>query len=421
MKTSHRHISNHTLVLVRWAAILGQASTLLITAFILEINLPVIAAFGGIGFSIIINLFAMHKHGRGSLTDKQAAFYLGYDIAQLAFLLYLTGGLQNPFSILIIAPVTVGASLLPLRFIAPLTTMALLSIAVLSQFFIPMAWPTDTYHMLPLFIIGQWVALGLSCLFIVLYVWRTAQDAKNMSEALHATQLALLRQQKITSLGAQAAATAHELGSPLSTIAIIAKELEQETGAQHPLADDIALLVSQSNRCRDILHEFSRGKNEAEEKVTPLDPASLLQLIAEPHQIENSAVKIHCRNLTNNHGKPPRLYKSPELSHGLGNLIQNAIQFAHKEVQLNSEWNKDNLSIYIQDDGKGFSSSILTKIGQPYVSTRKNSSKNMGLGVFIAKTLLESTGATLHFDNAPEGGGLITIDWPRKNIEASEK
>src|SRR5215470_9045824 len=239
-----------TLILIRWIAVAGQAAALLIVRAGLGYELPMGWAMAAVAASCIVNIAASLPRGSTWLDDTRAALFLGYDLLQLAVLLYLTGGLHNPFAILILAPVTVSATVLSRR---STTGLALAAVAVLALMHLPLPWADRAFRLQPLFIAGLGLALGLSVLFIAVYVFSVAEEARRMSHALSASQMALDRERQLSALGALAAAAAHELGSPLGTIAVVAREIARDLPGDSPLRADVDLLLSQSQRCRDIL------------------------------------------------------------------------------------------------------------------------------------------------------------------------
>jgi two-component system, sensor histidine kinase RegB len=259
------------------------------------------------------------------------------------------------------------------------------------------------------------MALSLSAIFITAYVWSVAQEARSISDALAASQMALEREQRLSALGALAAAAAHELGTPLGTIHLVAKELASEIPPDSPLAEDIALLQSQSLRCRDILAELSR-KPEAEggEPFDRLTVPALIEAAGAPHRLGHIQFIVETDPIA---GPPvPMIRRSPEIIHGLGNLIQNATQFARSRVTVRARWDLDALTITVTDDGPGFPQSLLNRIGEPYISTRVEGGRadgrpHMGLGIFIAQTLLERTGAVVGFANSRSGGAQVVVRW----------
>ena len=246
-----------------------------------------------------------------------------------------------------------------------------------------------------------------------------------MSDALAATQIALSREQQLSALGGLAAAAAHQLGSPLSTIAVIASELGRDIPADSDMYQDIKLLQSESDRCRDILASLSHSPKNADDNPFAEVPISVIaELAAMPHQQNDISVTIEkyptLRNLDNHKDQAlePNVTRSPELLHGLSTLVQNAIQFARNTVEITISWDAANVSVEIDDDGPGFPLTLLDRLGEPYLSTRSREKDHMGLGIFISKTLLGRTHAQLFFKNRPDGGASVLVKWDRKTIEA---
>ena len=409
-----------TLVATRWIAATGQCAALLIVSEGLGVRLPMTVAMAVVGCSVALNLWLTLRGELGAwYTDRQAAGYLAYDLGQLAVLLFLTGGLANPFAVLFLVPVTVSATILSLGSTLSLAFMAFASVTLLSQFHLPLPWPEPGLTWPSLYMQGTWLALTLGMGFITFFSWRVAEEARTMSDALAATQLALAREQELSSLGALAAAAAHELGTPLGTIALVAKEMRRELSAEDELCDDVDLLVGQSERCREILARLSRdprgtGDTAFERMALP----ALVAAAAEPYRRETIALEVASepdRDLP-----APVVRRSPELLQGLGNLIANAIDFARGRVRLTIAWNRSEVRVEIADDGPGFPTDVLAMLGEPYVTTRRRSG-GLGLGVFISKTLLERTGASVRFANRRRGrGALVVITWPRDAIAVSE-
>lgn len=413
---SDGRVTLRTLILIRWIAVTGQLTTVLAVHYGLGLELPIGPVLAAIGASVLLNLAALaQRKARPRLADRDASLYLGYDILQLSLLLYLTGGLQNPFAVLILAPLTVAAAILPRNSVIGLATLALVCLTLLALWRFPLPWPSGDLVLPPLFSIGVWLALSLSAIFITAYVWNVAQEARRITDALAASQMALAREQKLSALGALAAAAAHELGTPLGTISLVAKELAREIPPDDPLAEDIALLQSQAVRCRDILAELSR-KPEAEggEPYDRLTLRALLEAAATPHALPHISLVIEERAadagaaVAGDAPAAPMIRRSPEIIHGLGNIVQNAMQFARREVRLRAEWSATALTVTVIDDGPGFPPGLLSRIGEPYISSR---SEGMGLGIFIAQTLLERTGAHVRFANHRSGGAQVAVRW----------
>lgn len=419
--TGFGRISLRTLVPIRWVAIAGQALTILIVHYGLGYRLPLIPALAVVAGSVLLNVvLILVRQAAARLGERDAALCLGYDILQLAVLLYLTGGLHNPFSTLILAPVTVAATILSRRPVIALSILAVASTTVLALWHMPLPWRTEPLVFPPELVFGIWMALVLATVFIGGYTWSVAQEARRLRDAVAATQLALAREQRISAVGALAAAAAHELGSPLATIAVVAKELAHDLPEDSPHAEDVALLLSQSERCRRILAELARQpEHDGGSPYTRLPISALVETAGAQHQHEG--VKLIFATAGQPGPEEPLVRRSPEIMHGLNNLIQNAVQFARREVSVTTFWDKAAVTVEIADDGPGFPLHLLGRLGEPYISTRAGAADHMGLGIFIAQSLLERSGARLVFDNLPEGGAHVAIYWNRANLEMVEK
>ena len=413
-----------TLIVIRWVAIIGQALALLVVNFGFGYPVPLLAALATVAVSAVINFWAaIGRRSPERLGDRAAAVYLAYDLLQLGVLLYLTGGLHNPFAVLVLAPVIISATVLSRVSTMALSALALVIVIVLALFHLPLPWADQSFALAPLFIFGLASALGLSVVFIAGYVFSVAEEARRMSGALAASYLALDREQRVSALGALAAAAAHRLGSPLGTIAVIAKELARDLPADSPHWADVDLLLSESERCRTILTELST-RPEAGEPLQRMPLAALVETAAAPYRVERVRLIIDAGPEADAARNPaPRAPHSPELVHGLGNLLQNAIEFARSEVRVTVRWSDRRISLEIRDDGPGFAPGLLDHLGEPYLSGgeeqgRIGTGEPMGLGVFIAQTLLGRTGAQLSFGNGQDGGAEVTIAWNRSALES---
>ena len=427
--TSLGRVRLRTLVYIRWIAVLGQIFTLLIVHFGLGFKLPLVPALIVIGASIGLNVFLVSTQPlRQFLPDRAAAIFLAYDVVQLSALLYLSGGLQNPFAVLLLAPVTVSATVLSRDNTIGLGVLALACVSVLAFLHEPLPWKDGSLALDDLHIMGIWQAIALATVFIAAYVGSVAGEARELNEALTATQMALSREQQLAEVGALTAAAAHELGSPLATITVIAHEMAQDVDPDTPLGEDVTLLVEQTTRCRHILAELGRKHDtSAGEAYTHLPISTMVSEAARPHNargiklIDDAAPAPEARG-----GEEPEVRRTPEFMHGVGTLIQNAIQFARNEVILRTRWSEEHVVVEIMDDGPGFSPHLLDRLGEPYVSTRaegKGEGEHMGLGIFIAQNLLNRTGAVLAFENQDwwdwwGAGAIVRITWPRSALES---
>jgi two-component system sensor histidine kinase RegB len=410
-----------TLNLIRWIAIAGQLAAIAIVHLGLGYPMPLGPVLLAVGASVAVNLWAtIGRRPAERLGDRAAAIYLGYDLIQLAALLYLTGGLNNPFAILILAPVTVSATILSRFSTIALSSLAVAVVVFLAFWHMPLPWPGRDFELNPVIVVGLALALALSALFIAGYIFSVAEEARRMSDALGAAYLALERERRVSSLGALAAAVAHRLGSPLGTIAVVAKELTRDTTKDSSYRDDLNLLLSESERCRAIMAELSTRPDEHQ----PFDRLTLPALVehaAAPFRVGRARLIVE-QLTASGEGQPPMVRPRPELVHGLGNLLQNALEFARQQVSVLVEWNARTARLRIRDDGPGFSAAVLGQLGEPYMSGgvqgRDIAGEPMGLGVFIAQTLLAQTGAKLQFSNHASGGAEVLVEWPRDVLEA---
>jgi two-component system sensor histidine kinase RegB len=419
-------VSLRMLIMIRWVAVVGQLATILFVHYILGFTLPVKSALGVVGTSAALNILASWpRRSSARLRDREAALYLGYDILQLGMLLFLSGGLENPFAILMLAPVMVSATILSRRSVIWLSTLTVLAISTLAVFHLPLPWLDVPPPPSSLYVLGVWVALVSSTSFIAGYTWSIAQEARRMRDAFTATQLALAREQRVSAVGGIAAAAAHQLGSPLATIAVVAKELVRELPPDSPYAEDALLLLSQSERCRTILADLARQRDgeSGGSPFTRLPFSALVEAAGEPHGAQGIEINYATAAGRDAEGQPveePLVARSPEIVHGLGNLIQNAAQFARHDVDVTTTWSEDTVAVDIVDDGPGFPQQVLGRIGEPYISGRGGEAQHMGLGIFIAQSLLERTGARLSFANLPDGGAQVVIEWKRAQLEGME-
>ena len=405
-----------TLALIRWIAVVGQLVTLLTVHFGMGYPLPFGPAMAVIVASALFNIWSWSRStARTRLSNREATFSLAFDILQLSLLLYLVGGLQNPFSLLILAPVTIAATILSLASTVALGILSAVCITVLGIWHLPLPWAGTGFDMPTFYTLGVWVAIVLSIALLAAYNWSIAEEGRLMSDALSATQTELAREQRVSALGMLAALTAHRLGSPLATIAVAAKEISRDVGPGSPFAEDAALILSESQRCREILAGLSGDRDDAS-PFTKIPLTALVETAAAAQMQQHVAIRIRT-DATPPDSALPLVFHSSEVVHGLSSLIENAVQFARTTVTITVSWNPEDITIEIRDDGPGFSPHILPRLGEPYVSSRKSAGGHMGLGVFIAQTLLERTGATLAFANRRRGAA-VTVRWPRQVLES---
>lgn len=419
-----RPVRLETLVRLRWLALAGQLASVLAVAGLLRYPLPFLPCLGLIGLSALINTGLQLRFGSGHrVTDRVALAQLAFDCIQLGGLLWLTGGLTNPFSILLLAPVSVSATTLDQKTTAILSALAIGIASLLTISHMPLPWEPGAPILFPsLYIAGIWLSLLLGVIFISAYTNRVAHEARQLTNALSATELALSRQQQLRALDGLAAAAAHELGTPLSTIALAAREMRSEA-EESALTEDIDLILDQVVRCRAILGKLRNLEREADEPFADLPLGELIAEAAQPYQHQGKTILYEARTIS---GPEPVIGRSVGLIYGLGNLIENAVQFAASRVSITADWNDKTVVVAIADDGPGFPQELVARIGEPYVTSRPRLAATdperpggLGLGIFIAKTLLERSGAELIFFNrVPNGAAVVEIRWPRHAISA---
>ncbi|MBF9030657.1 ActS/PrrB/RegB family redox-sensitive histidine kinase [Rhodobacterales bacterium HKCCE3408] len=419
-----------TLLVLRWLAIGGQTVAVVIAAFYMGLRLELGLCVLAIGASVVSNLIAMVIFPENHLlSDRDAMLTLLFDLTQLAFLLFLTGGLNNPFALLILAPVTISATALTLRSTVLLGLIAIALITLLAFVHVPLATATGELLALPgIFVAGFWCAIIIGIIFLSAYARRVATESHSMSQALAATQMALAREQKLTDLGGVVAATAHELGTPLATIKLVSTELVEELCDRPDLQEDARLIHDQADRCRDILRSMGRvGKEDAHMRAAPL--AAVLREAAEPHADRGIEIGYNFNPEDEADRGQPVIFRKPEVIHGLRNLVQNAVDFAHAQVWIDGDWTPARLRIRVMDDGPGFPPDMLGRLGEPFLRRRRDGGsqrpgyEGMGLGLFIAKTLLERSGAEVAFRNGSDpfladhervemSGAVVEVTWP---------
>jgi len=414
-----------TLTRLRWLAVIGQTAAVLLVNFGLDFDLPLAACAAVIAVSAWLNV-ALRLRFRVTqrLEPDRAAWLLAFDLAQLTVLLFLTGGMQNPFAFMLLGPVLISATALPPRMTLMLGVFASVCATALVFIHYPLPWTSDEPLLLPpLYIMGIWLSILLAIAFIGVYAWLVAEEGRRLADALTATELVLAREQHLSQLDGLAAAAAHELATPLSTIAVVAKELERALGPDSPHAEDVRLLREQTQRCREILAKLAELSADNGQPFDRMKVSGLIEEVIAPHR--NFGVEIDVVLPPDRSGEPVGT-RNPAILYGLGNLVENAVDFAKSRVEVAVRWTAKQVAITIADDGPGFSTEIMDRIGEPYVTTRGVQSTStdtdpigLGLGFFIAKTLLERSGATLALANRarPETGAVVRVRWDRADFE----
>jgi two-component system sensor histidine kinase RegB len=459
-----RGLPLRTLIILRWLAVLGQTATVVVLVGMLHFPLPLWEVMTVIGASVVVNLSAMSRlrQADGPLADgRQTALHLGFDILQLSALLAFTGGLENPFCLLLVAPVTVAAASLPGRQALTLGLMVLISTTALFFWSMPLPWESGAeLNLPPLYRFGIGLALITGVVFTSAYAWRVAADAEKLELALATTQDVLQREQRLAALGGLAAAAAHELGTPLATIQVVAKELLRASPPDGPIAEDARLMLLQADRCREILKRLSQRPEDGDELYTEVGMKALLNEVVDPHLGFDLDIAVGVR--TPPGMAEPQVKRLAEVIHGLSALVENAADFAATRVRVQGTADGQWITIEVLDDGPGFAPDILPRLGEPYVTSRPHgkarqalaaqiaaaarsprkgkgggppppalvmdpevipSQGGMGLGFFIARTLLERTGGQVMVGQGDGGpgsnrGARVTVRWQRRSLEA---
>ncbi len=412
-----------TLVRLRWLAVSGQSAALLTTYFGLGFPLPFVFCTLVIAASVWVNVGLRIRFGQSDrLADRPAFYLMAYDLLQLTGLLYLTGGLENPFAMLFLAPIMISAVSLSAPFTAALTLLVVVCATSLTVFHYPLPWyPGQALHLPYLYTLGVWGGVVLGASFTSAYVWRVAEEARRLGDALAATDLVLAREQHLSQLDGLAAAAAHELGTPLATIKLVVRDLQKQFTPESLIGEDFTLLMQEVERCRKILGTLTSLGSEPGEIIGNMTLSHLLEEVVQPQRDFGITITI----VKESGGAEPVCRRNPGMLYGIGNLVENAIDFAGAEVRLVARWTDDIVAVLIEDDGPGFAQDVVMRLGEPYLTHKANrrakseDGSGLGLGLFIAKTLLERSGASVSMANAvaPLHGARVTILWQRSTFE----
>jgi two-component system sensor histidine kinase RegB len=416
-----RYVRLDTLVRLRWIAVFGQLSAVLIAHDAIHVA-QFRTCLAVIGLYAALNVFLSWRfRGDQRLEPKKIAGLLAVDIVELGTLLFLTGGLQNPFALLFLGPVLISATALPVRLTAMLAGLAIACASLLMVAHLPLPWPGDERFELPfVYVVGVWFANLLAIIYVTMYSWKITEESRKITAALAATELVLEREQHLSQLDGLAAAAAHELGTPLATILVVTRELERDLDPDSPAAEDIRLLRTQALRCRDILGRLSEFPSPGE-PFERIPISALIEDVVAPHRGPDITIDVV---LPSDGGPEPVCPRNRVLLYGLGNLVENAVDFARERVEISVSWSADSVWIMISDDGPGFPPEIMDRLGDPYVTSRRGRRKGadapgLGLGFYIAKTFLERSGATLTLQNRtfPLRGAIVRLQWRRADFE----
>ena len=411
-------LDKRTLVILRWIALVGQYLTISIVYFVLKFELPFFYCSIIIFIGVLTNFYLQFKFNKNQLNNFASTFFLFYDLIQLSVLLYLTGGVTNPFVILLIVPAIVSSTFLTLKSTINLSIITIIILIVLTIDHLPLPHFGELHFHVPntyLYAVPTAIIIGL--IFLTYFGGRFGIESRKRTEALNKLELILAKEHELESIGLQAAAAAHSLGTPLSTISVIARELEKEIGNNPKYVKDIDLLLSQTKRCSDILKDLSKDQLKEDNFLSDIKIEELLSEIVRSY-VEISEKKLSL--LVEKNKLNPQIERTLEITYGLRNFIGNAVKYSNSFVDISLESNNKITEVKVCDDGPGFSEDILNVLGEPYIRSKNaiiSSKSGLGLGTFIGKTLLERMKAKVKFDKCPKtNGAMVTIKWQTKDL-----
>ena len=415
-------VSTKAIENIRWIALFGQVLAIMIVQFGFNFDLPLTACLLVIALSAGVG-FAQNYISRMNKNVSIDALFglLVFDVVQLALLLYLTGGLINPFAIMFMAPVVISATVMSQGRTMILVSIVVVLASILASYHDPLPWGEAMLDLPTLYVVGLWAALVLTTIFIATYAGMVARQSRDLARGLAEARVTMAQEQQMVALGSLATAAAHKLGSPLNTITLIAHELGQMDPKKDfdLIKEDLNLLQSETDRCREILAELNHDAvSLGSETDDPMPIKALFNNLIDERFADIKSIISLAVNGQDNSQQPEVMWR-PDLLHPLETLIDNAAQFAKSKVEIAVTWDDHNISVLIQDDGPGFQSAILSRLGEPYNSSRSGDEGHMGLGVFIAKTMIENNGGKLKLVNKKGGkGAQVTVIWPRQEIDS---
>ena len=414
------YLDKKTLVILRWIALVGQYLTISIVYFAFKFELPFLYCSLVIFIGVLTNFYLQFKFKKNQLNNFASTFFLFYDLLQLSLLLYLTGGITNPFAILLIVPAIVSSTFLTLRSTINLSITTIIILVVLTIYNLPLPHYGELhFHVPDTYLYALPIAIIITLIFLTYFGVRFGIESRKRTEALNKLELILAKEHELESIGLQAAAAAHSLGTPLSTITVIARELEKEIGNNPKYTKDIDLLLSQTKRCSDILKNLSKDKFKEDNFLSDVKIEELLsEIVRSFTEISEKKLSLFLEKNKIN----PQIDRTLEITYGLRNFIGNAVKYSNSSVDITLESNNKITEVKVCDDGPGFSEDILNVLGEPYIRSRNkiiSSKSGLGLGTFIGKTLLERMKANIKFDKCPKtNGAMVTIKWQTKDLIA---
>ena len=413
-------LDKKTLVILRWIAIIGQYISISIVYLILNFELPFLYCSIIILFGVVTNFYLQFVVKENQLSNIKSSSYLLYDLGQLSLLLFLTGGVTNPFIILLIIPAVVSSTFLNLRSTISLSIITILILIILTVSYLPLPHKMVEelhFHVPEYYLYAIPLSIIIGLVFLTYFGARFGLESRKRSEALNKLELILAKEHELESIGLQAAAAAHSLGTPLSTISVVAKELEKEIGSNSQYSKDISLLLSQSKRCSEILKNLSQDQLNEDNFLTDIKIEDLLNEIVRSFSkiSEKKIYFIKKKNELN-----PQILRTLEITYGLRNFIGNAVKYSNSTVEINLISNEILTEVSISDDGPGFSEDVIDVLGEPYIRSKNkviSSKSGLGLGTFIGKTLLERMKANVNFSSSTKlTGAMVKIKWQTKDL-----
>ncbi len=410
-------LEKSTVVILRWIALVGQLITIYIVHFVVQFELPIVFCSLTIFFGGLTNIFIQFNFKKNQLNNIESTILLFYDVIQLSVLIYLTGGVTNPFIIFIIVPAIISSTLLNLASTFFLSIITIISMLLLTFNYYPLPSAGDIhFHVPDYYIFSIPTALVVVLIFLNYFGFRFGFEARKRGNALNRLEHILAKEQELESIGHQAAAAAHSLGTPLSTIIVIAKEMKKENTKDKDFNKDIDTLLEQAKKCGEILKNISQNKIVDDDYVMNISLQDLLYEISKSfEQISKKRINL---DMTKSNKKIP-IKRSAEITYGIRNFVGNAVKFSKKQIDINLITENDSTTVQISDDGPGFPKDVVKLIGEPYISSKSKKLKSksgLGLGTFIGKTLLERKKAIIEFTKSKAGGALVEIKWKNSDL-----
>ena len=411
-------LDKKTLVILRWIALVGQFLTISIVYFIFKFELPFLYCSLIIFIGTLSNLYLHFKFKKNQLNNFASTLFLFYDLIQLSLLLYLTGGIANPFSILLIVPAIVASTFLNLRSTMNLSITTIIILLGLTVYNLPLAHYRElNFYMPDTYLYALPIAIIITLIFLTYFGVRFGIESRKRTEALNKLELILAKEHELESIGLQAAAAAHSLGTPLSTITVIARELEKEIGNNSKYSKDIDLLLSQTQRCSNILKNLSKDQFKDDNFLSNIKVEQLLnEILRSFSEISEKKLSLFSEKNELN----PQIERTLEITYGLRNFIGNAVKYSDSAVDITLESNKKITEVKVCDDGPGFSEDVMSVLGEPYIRSKNkiiSSKSGLGLGTFIGKTLLERMKAKVLFEKCTKtNGAMVIIKWQTKDL-----